>query len=286
MKKAKKISIAVLSVIAILVCLVIIDNNRIQTTHYEYSNEKIPREFDGFKIVQISDLHNKSFGKNQSRLIKKIKDCSPDIIVFTGDMVSRRAKKLQNAESFIRNAVKICDVYYVEGNHERYSYNYNVYFKPFLEGIGVHTLRNKSEKIFKNGKSITVSGLNDPVFTSEYGYDVSLRNEVFCEWIKNVTKRDNNEFQILLSHRPEYFEKYVQFNADLVLSGHTHGGQVILPFVGGVYAPNQGLFPKYDKGKFTLSSTTMIVCRGLGNSISFPRINDCPEIVCVTLKSK
>lgn len=285
MKKRTKILSVVLSIIAITAALIFFGNNRISTSSIDCSNEKIPSEFDGFRIVQITDLHNKLFGKDQKRLIKKIKSLDPDVIVFTGDMVSRREKHLQNAESFVENAVKICPVYYVEGNHEKYSTSYTVYFKPFLEAVGVHTLRNKSEKIFSGGSYITICGVRDLVDVTEFGYDVSLRNDVFCGWIKNVLDKEDG-FKILLSHRPEYFEEYSKNGADLVFTGHAHGGQVILPFIGGVYAPNQGLFPKYYSGEYTLGQTTMIVCRGLGNSILFPRINNSPQIVCVTLKSE
>ena len=285
MKRIKRIITVILCAWIVVCILVIIDNNRIQTSFFEYNNEKIPADFDGYKVVQVSDLHNKWFGKNQIRLMKKIESCKPDIIVFTGDMVSRKATKLENAQNFIKNAVKLCPVYYVEGNHEKYSFYYNVYFKPFLEGIGVHTLRNKSEKIYVGNSSITISGLRDPVYSTEYVSDINSRSEVFVSWINGIIN-DTNDFNILLSHRPEYFEQYCESGADLILTGHTHGGQVILPFIGGLYAPNQGMFPKYDKGIFTIGNSTMIISRGLGNSIMFPRLNNCPEIVCINLKSE
>lgn len=286
LKRKAKILSALLCIVLIATALIVFDNNSIETTSFDYSSEKVPSDFNGFRIVHISDLHNKRFGKNQSRLIEKIKSLAPDIIVFTGDLVSRKAKKVDNAESFIRQAADICPVYYVEGNHERYCALYVAYFRPFLESVGVHTLKNKSEKIFINGSYVTICGVRDYVDVTEFGYEVSQRDEVFRVWLKDVLDTGDDSFKILLSHRPEWFEEYADNSADLVFCGHAHGGQVILPFVGGVCAPDQGMFPKYYSGEYNLGGSTMFVSRGLGNSIFFPRINNRPEIICVTLNHK
>ncbi|MBQ7653585.1 MAG: metallophosphoesterase, partial [Clostridia bacterium] len=137
---------------------------------------------------------------------------------------------------------------------------------------------------FVRDSYITICGVHDLVDATEFGYDVYDREEVYCGWIKDTLATDDDSFKILLSHRPEFFETYAENGADLIFVGHAHGGQVILPFVGGIYAPNQGFFPKYYAGEYKSGSSTMIVSRGLGNSIFFPRINNLPEIVCTTLK--
>lgn len=285
MKRKSKILLIILCFVLIAASIIVFDNNSIQTTSFEYSNAKIPSDFNGYRIVHVSDLHNKKFGDDQNRLTQKINALKPDMIVVTGDTVSRGEKNLSNAESFIKNIVKICPVYYVDGNHDRYSPAYNIYFRAFLNSCGVHTLHNKSEKITLNGSYITICGVRDAVDASMFGYDVSQRNDVFKDWVHDVLNTGDDSFKILLSHQPEWFEEYAKNSADLIFSGHAHGGQVILPFVGGIYAPNQGTFPKYYDGKYTLSSSTMFVSRGLGNSIFFPRINNRPQIICVTLKS-
>lgn len=284
-KKLRIILSVSLSVIIVLSVFVFIGNNKLVITDFEYYNEKIPDEFNGFKIVHLSDLHNKSFGKNQNRLIEKVKSLKPDIIAFTGDIVSRNDKNLHNAEVFVKEILKICPVYLVEGNHEKYCTKYMYMFRAFLSGSGVNVLRNKSVKIEKGNSFITIYGMTNPVFDTSYGYNSISRQETFRQWVEEMSD-ENENFKLLLSHHPEYFESYCQNGFDLTLTGHAHGGQVILPFIGGVYAPNQGLNPKYFSGKYSDGTHTMIVSRGLGNSVCLPRINNSPEIISITLKSE
>ena len=284
-KKLRIILSLFLSIIIVFFTIILLGNFKINITEYEYANEKIPTEFDNFKIVQLSDLHNRSFGKDQKRLIEKIKLLNPDIIVFTGDIVSRNDKNLHNAEVFIKEILKICPVYLVEGNHEKYCIEYMYMFRAFLSGCGVNVLRNESARIEIGDSFITISGMRNPVFDSSYGYDVVARQKTFKDWVKEMSD-DSDDFKILLSHHPEYFDSYCKNGFDLTLTGHAHGGQVILPFIGGVFAPNQGFNPKYYAGEYTDGTHTMIVNRGLGNSTIFPRINNSPEIVSITLKTK
>lgn len=281
MQKSKAVIIFI-SVIFILCVLLTVDENIIDVTFYSYNNKKLPESFNDFTIVHLSDLHNKSFGKNQKNLMKKIGEINPDIIVYTGDIISSKDETVKNAEIFIKECLKICPVYYVEGNHDKYSNTYNRFFQYFLKGSGVHVLRNQFEKITVHNESITVCGIQDYVFATNYGYASSQRIEAYEKWIKE-TIPDDESFKLVLSHRPEFFEEYLKNGADLVLTGHAHGAQVILPFVGGVFAPNQGMFPKWYNGKYNMGECTMIVNRGLGNSIIFPRVNNSPEIVVIKL---
>ena len=280
-KKPRILFIVLIIALAIsLFCLW--QNNSITTTWIDYSNPKVPREFNGFTIVQISDLHNKKFGKNQERLLKKIHEVSPDIIVVTGDLIDRRKYDLDTAMVFINGAIKIAPVYYVSGNHEAWSGNYENISQQLLNS-GVQILDDNKVEVIKNGGVIEILGLSDPDFlTSNYMDGTKLSK--LEEHLTGLS--DDSVFQILLSHRPELFDLYEKENIDIIFSGHAHGGQFRLPFIGGLIAPDQGLFPKYTSGMYTQNKSTLIVSRGLGNSIIPIRIFNRPEIVVVTLQEQ
>lgn len=246
------------------------NNTALQVTKYTVSSSRIPEGFDGFRIVQISDLHNTAFGKDNCRLLGDIRALSPDIIVITGDIVQASPK--EKALQFARQAVEIAPTYYVSGNHE-YRMDHETLFAE-LQEIGVHVLQNQSVSLEKNGERIRLAGVEDPVFDTKTSLEEKL-----------LPLLQEEAYTILLSHRPELFDSYVHCGVDLVFTGHAHGGQFRLPFIGGLYVPNQGIFPKYDAGIFTSGKTNMIISRGLGNS-AFPiRLFNRPEIVAVTLKN-
>ena len=263
---------------ALLSILLILETNCLVVTRFEYKSPKLPAEFDGFKIVQISDLHNKSFGENQEQLLGKIRELSPDIIVVTGDLIDRRFMNLGAAMRFVRGAVSIAPVYYVTGNHEAWSGKYGE-IKRELTGAGVHMADDNVITLIRNGSAIKILGLSDPAFLTaehENRTDTSKLERSIAEL------SDGSLFQVLLSHRPELIDIYAAHGIDLVFSGHAHGGQIRLPFIGALFAPGQGLFPKYSKGMYTLGGTTMIVSGGLGGSVPVRTFNK-PEIVAVTL---
>jgi len=281
MHSGKVIYILIVIIVLLLLLLLFFvwQNNSIAITSISYKNEKIPDEFNGYTIVHISDLHNKKFGKDGKQLIDKIKEASPDIIVITGDLVDRRKLDMDAAIGFIIEALNIAPVYYVSGNHETLSDKYED-IKGRLLFMGVYVLDNDSIKITKNEESITLIGLRDPAFRTLEGKAATNISKLEKN-LKNLY--DDKSFTILLSHRPELFDIYVGNNIDLVFTGHAHGGQIRLPFIGGLIAPNQGIFPKYTTADYTEDDTTMIVSRGLGNS-EFPlRVFNRPEIVKVTL---
>lgn len=277
-KKQKYISLIILFIIFVFV---IWQNNSSTTTASDYSSSKIPLEFNNFTIAQISDLHNKRFGFKQSRLLKKLDTASPDIILVTGDLIDRRKYNLDAAMVFIKGALRIAPVYYVSGNHEAWSGQYSE-IKENLQEAGVIVLDDAKAELARGDSSIIISGVSDPdFFTNSYieGTDTSSMEEVLKKW------SDIDEFKILLSHRPELFNLYVENNMDLIFTGHAHGGQFRIPFIGGLVAPDQGLFPKYTSGSYIKNNSTMYVSRGLGNSIIPVRIFNRPEIVVVTLKA-
>ncbi|NLJ66222.1 MAG: metallophosphoesterase [Clostridiales bacterium] len=271
---------AVLIIACIIFC--IWQNNSITISESDYINSKIPDEFNDFIIVHISDLHNKQFGKNQKYILTKFEGIAPNAIVITGDLVDRRKYDLDKAMAFVEGALDIAPVFYVSGNHEAWSGKYST-IKSELEDAGVHVLDNGVIRLSIGDSSIHMFGVRDPDFhTSNYleGTDITEMTDQFKKW------SSYKSFKILLSHRPELFDLYCENKMDLIFTGHAHGGQVRIPFIGGLVAPDQGLFPKYTSGYYTKDESTMFVSRGLGNSIIPIRIFNRPEIVVVTLKTK
>lgn len=251
-------------------CLV--NNKWLTVTDYSYSSDRLPQEFDGFKIVHISDLHNASFGKNNARLIDKIKRCEPDIIVITGDIADGNRPDIGVSVRFCEEAAKLCPTYYVTGNHE-YALDCDEFaeLSKGIENSGAVFLQNETTQINVGESSLTLVGLNDN----------SLCREDLAKIMENVSP---DSFTILLAHEPQEFEEYCACSPDLIFCGHAHGGQVRLPFVGGLVAPDQGFFPKYTEGRFDQDQTTMYISRGLGNSVIPLRVFDLPEIVCVSFQ--
>jgi predicted MPP superfamily phosphohydrolase len=280
-KRAKRIILSICIAVIALVAFSYYENNALSVTRFQVSSAKLPEGFDTYRIVHLTDLHSKSFGKGQRRLVGKVSKLQPDLIVFTGDLVDRRKYYEEASLTLMRGLTKLAPVYYVTGNHE---YDSNK-FKPLkvgLEQAGVRVLRNQSEMITLGQGGIRIAGVDDPIFNQHADGNADKINEHIDAAFE---ERENGEdvYTILLSHRPELFSVYVQRKIDLTFSGHAHGGQIRLPFIGGLVAPGQGLLPKYEGGQYTEGGSTMIVSRGLGNSIIPQRLFNRPEIVLVEL---
>lgn len=254
-------------------------NFNITTTNVEIKNNKIPTEFDGFKIAHVSDLHNHQW---EGKLIGKIKKEKPDIIAITGDLVDSSKTDFDIALQFIEEANEIAPIYYVTGNHEAWLEDYSS-LKGKLEKANVDMMDDKSSFIQKGNNKIQILGIQDPDFVEHMG-SANIQGEIVGIKTSGILNKDY--FNIVLSHRPEHFKQYVNVGTDLVLTGHAHGGQVRLPFFGGLVAPNQGFFPEYTAGLYNEKNTDMVVSRGLGNSIIPVRINNTPELVIIGLKTK
>ena len=285
--KKNRTKIILLGVIGIILITLIIwvawGNKALELNMYNISSNELPKEFDGFRIAQVSDLHNAEMGKDNQKLISMLKDAEPDIIVITGDMIDSRNTNVDIALAFAEKAMQVAPCYYVTGNHEsRVSEYYEL--KEKLNKLGVTVLEDEKTEFVVSGEKITLIGVNDPTFTSR----LLERDEIeklIDEKFKMLTSEEDG-FTVLLSHRPELFDIYVKNDVDLVFSGHAHGGQIRLPFVGGIYAPNQDFFPEYDGGLYTRDNTNMVVSRGIGNS-RFPfRVNNRPEVVLVELSAE
>lgn len=284
MKKRNKKVFLYVALVA-LICLAawtIWGNTALEVNEYEIVSDRVPQGFDGFRIAQVSDLHNAEFGEENWKLIQMLSQTNPDIIVLTGDLIDSRRTDLDVALEFAWQAGKIARVYYVSGNHEARVPEYED-LKIGLVKAGVVILENQKVQITREGESITFIGIDDPSFQESYLFGDA--EGVAKQAIDNL-QSESDGYTVLLSHRPELFDLYVENQMDLVFSGHAHGGQFRLPFVGGIVAPNQGFFPKYDDGRYDEENTTMIVSRGVGNSIIPIRFNNRPEIVVVQLKSQ
>ena len=251
-----------------------------QLTTHTVISERLPAAFDGYRIAHVSDLHNTEIGKENAKLLALLKDASPNVIAITGDTVDCRRTDVDVALAFLGEAVKIAPCFYVTGNHET-GIEKKAYadYEAAMTALGVTVLHGQAVTVDRGGASISLAGIDDPTFNRRYtgGKGPSLTTD----GIQGLLPADG--FTVLLSHRPEFFETYVSAGVDLVLTGHVHGGQFRLPFVGGLYGPNQGILPTYDAGLYTEGRTNMIVSRGLGNS-SFPiRFNNRPNLVLIEL---
>lgn len=280
-KKYIKSAIVLLIVIALLL-FCNFQNKHLETTYYTYEADQLGVDLDGYRIVQISDLHNAKFGKNNQKLVDRIRECDPDMIVLTGDLVDSNHTNVDRAVQFVDEIVKICPVYYVTGNHE-YWLEKSEYDELMdgLIGARVVILDDQVVEISRGDAKFRLVGLDDKSLAD--GTLGTLLNNA-----QNVAHEDSekNEFTVVLAHEPQYLARYAGTGVDLVLSGHAHGGQFRLPFVGGIVAPDQGFLPEYTAGEYYMNGTEMIVSRGLGNSVIPVRLFNYPEIVCVELKGK
>ena len=261
--------------------------NTLEVTKYVVENKKVPKEFDGYNIVQISDLHSKLFGENNKKLIQKIKSLNPDIVVVTGDLIDGENNNYNVALDFMKEISKLYRVYYIIGNHEQKSLikKYKDYFNK-LHQIDFVNLDNNKVEIVKGDSNINLYGLTVPYSCYKYLFDNQETTSIDIDFLEEkLGKVDREQFNILLAHTPFYFDEYEKWGADLTLCGHVHGGIVRLPLVGGLLSPDRKFFPKYDLGEYIKNKSTMIVSKGLGGSKVLIRVNCKPEIVNIKLKN-
>lgn len=265
-KKYMKIIIS----ISIILILLIYENFTMKITNKSIIDKNIPSEFNGYRILQISDFYNKNFHK-KDYFIKKVGKTNPDIIFITGDIINSRNPNYDIVEKMLINIVKIAPVYYVTGNHESRLEDFPSFFKK-MEKIGINILNDDFKIIKRKNDELNIIGVNDPMYFGEKHLYSKLEEY-----------KEKNKYNILLSHRPELFENYVKHGMNLVFTGHTHGGQIRIPFLGAVFAPNQGIFPKYAEGIHKKEDTNMIINKGIGSSLIPIRIFNRAEIVVLTI---
>ena len=251
-------------IIIVLVIWVLWANTALEFNEITVQGTALPAEFNGFCIAHVSDFHSSALA---DEVIQKLQEAKPDIICITGDLIDRRSTDIAPILDFASALVKIAPCYFVTGNHE--TMISEQLYDSLLKGLSerdVILLEDREILIHRNDAQIALAGH-------------------FWGDTDNVGDISNFDgYRILLSHHPEAFDDYVKGKYDLVLAGHAHGGQVRLPFVGGIYAPGQGVFPEYDAGLYTKDNTNMIVSRGIGNSTIPLRVNNRPEVILVELR--
>ena len=264
-------------------------NNKIDVTEYSILNKKIPEEFNDFKIVQLSDFHSNGYKDTTDIIINKIENINPDIVVMTGDMVSWKIGNIEELEKLISSLSINYPIYYINGNHEQLLeiINLNEYneFLNKIKNLGVAYIKNNFVEIFRDGESINLYEIDIPLVDSTGLY--VKEDELDDDYINNkLSNIKSNKFNILLAHNPLFIDEYSSWGADLVLSGHMHGGVIRIPIIDeGVLSPEKKFFPKYDAGEFKVGDTTMIINRGIGTSSINLRVFNKPEISVITLKS-
>lgn len=279
MKKKVWRWIAAAAALIVLGWALIWGNTALVRTDVLVCSNGIPEAFDAYKIVQISDLHDAQIGENNEKLIAMTAEAEPDCIVLTGDFVDSSRFHPERSLSVAEALVKLAPVYYVSGNHEAIipDADYQA-LTDGLRALGVCVLEDESAELTRGGQSIRLIGLTDIGF---HPGTLEEKKDALRTALSALLPED--EFSVTLAHRPELMDVYTECGAPLVLSGHAHGGQIRLPGIGGLIAPGQGLFPKYTEGKYEENGTTLVVSRGIGNSVLPLRVNDRPQIVVVQL---
>lgn len=246
-------------------------------SQYEITLTEGMEGLDGYKIVQIADLHS---AKLEKELEEALEQLQPNLIVMTGDLVNREDRDFTQALSTAALAVRFAPTYFVRGNHE-VDNPYYARLRQGLEAVGVTILEDEGVVLEYHGACLNLVGVKD--VTAHAG----SRTEAI-EAMGQTAKKQfvKGAYHVLLSHRPSLLETYGACGADLVFSGHAHGGQVRLPIIGAVFAPDQGLWPQVTAGVHTAGQAQVVVSRGLGNGTPFPRLWNGPELVTVTLRAQ
>lgn len=263
-------------------------NRALCCEYYKIRQNNIPRAFDNACIVMISDLHERTFGKHNVTLVEKISLAHPDYIVIAGDLLVKGERFIcENSVSLLKQLVRLAPVYFAPGNHEDYMKNHcekeYLHFLHTLEELGVVYLDNASVILERGEDKLRITGLSLP---KRYFAKFWDKQQLPTQELEDLIGKKTSCYQILIAHHPDYFSAYASWGADLVFSGHVHGGVVILPFIGGVISTSFQLFPKYDFGLFEEGETKMVLSRGLGVHTIPLRIGNVPEISVIRLERK
>ncbi len=274
-----------LLILLILKALIYISKNCLKIKKYTVKNDKIPKDFNGYKIVHLTDVHSKIYGENNIEVISKIKSINPDIVVMTGDIISQCEKDIDRFISMYKDIYINYPTYYSIGNHERkLGIKKYKYYLNQLSKLGVHVIVNGTEKIYKGDSYVVINALKfrenmqSKVLTEE-------RREKYIKYMKNKLDRvQENEYNILLAHDPENFKLYKELGVDLVLSGHVHGGLIRIGKIC-LLSPRRKFFPKYAYGMTKEENTTIITSSGMGAARLDIRLFNRPELVEIKLVS-
>ncbi|MCW3490032.1 metallophosphoesterase [Dethiobacter alkaliphilus] len=253
--------------LAILLITMVTKAHVVTVKHYEVAIEELPPAFDGLRVLHVTDLHSKKYGDKQKGLADLLGKEEYDLVAVTGDIVDMRNRSLEPATKFIE-LLGDKPVFFVPGNHEVKT---GIEFREKLDELEVTRLENRALKFQYGGQHIWLVGVNDP-------------HEDWDKLVDALSEVIDGSPRVLLAHSPTIFEQAVEQEIDLVLAGHTHGGQIRLPFLGVLFISGQGLFPRYVYGEYMEGKTTMIVNSGIGETVFNIRLETKPEVVIVTLR--
>lgn len=277
----------------------ILEQRLLVRSEYIIHSDKLGEDIKELSFTVLADLHGKGFGHNNKRLLKKLLEAKPDFIIIAGDMITKR-KLCYPGKTYnlIKEISEHFPIYYAYGNHEQYfedlaqtandesnkknnaMYESWCVYKIRLKQLGVHLLDNSSIVLQYNKSKVSITGLSLPAQFYDRRNKSELKQNILTSIIGN---RDKEGYQLLIAHNPIYFADYIKWGADLVISGHVHGGLIRLPFIGGIISPQVKLFPKYDAGQYCEKDSYMVVSRGLGSHSFMPRFLNPPELVNIRL---
>lgn len=277
--KGKKKYLGISLIVIFIVFLVCAFYNGLVVKKYIVTSDKL-KAGESIRIVLISDLHSHIYGKDQKRIVSLIKKQNPDIIALAGDMADDEVP-IEGTEQFLEGLKGFAPIYYVTGNHEFWSRDIKN-IKSIIEKHDVIILENEYRELRIKNSEIIIGGIDDPEVAWYEKTGFNLKKEMDNSFLELA---DKSCFKILLAHRPELIEMYKNYSFDLVLSGHSHGGQVKIPFIlNGLFSPNQGWFPEYAGGEYRHDSLTHIVSRGVSFNPRLPRIFNPPEVVVIDIE--
>lgn len=305
MKILMILAIAAVIAAAVIVIEIYREVHHFCITHYTVQSSGLRGLEKEIKILFLSDLHNRAYGANNEKLLQAVRDESPDLILIGGDMlVGKAGVPYDSALEFVRQLPAVCPVYYANGNHEgrmkeypeAYGYAYESYRQALTE-CGVRFLENDICHVTINGREIALCGLELPISTyRKFQKDQITADDITDFFVLSPCKGNGksaenlpelqDEFKILLAHNPAYMDAYLDWGADLILSGHLHGGLVRVPGLGGIVTPQGFLFPKYSGEMTKEGEQTVIVSRGLGSHTLNIRLFNTPELISIRLKPR
>lgn len=274
MKKIRRL-LALLALFALAAGFVYWQNFTLQVEPVELFFESLPPQFDGLRVAELSDLHGRSFGKNNVRLLRTLQKARPDMICICGDLFDEKTD-LTMLEPLLTGLTDIAPVYYVTGNHEWQVKNLREILQK-MRAWGVTVLENEGRVLSRGGAEMVVAGVHDPCGPYDMKTPAAL--------VRELRSAQGNDFILMLSHRNDELAMWSQLDVQLVLSGHCHGGVVRLPFVGGVFGTRRELFPEYDAGVYRQDGTTLFVSRGLGYTNVHFRLFNRPHVPIMILRS-
>lgn len=255
----------------------------LEVTNYVLSSPKLTAPI---RVVQLTDLHNSEFGENNERLVRMVSQQHPDLILMTGDMLNGREDETEIAASLVRRLTEVAPVYFSYGNHEvTHERMFGRDLTALFEEAGATVLNRTYEDVTVNGQAIRLGGIYGYCLPEKYYYSGEAKRWE-CEYLKKF--QNTESYTVLLAHLPTCWirnDNLDIWQIDCVVLGHEHGGQIRLPLIGGLYAPDQGFFPGRSSGIYASQDEkrVMVLSRGLGSGVGVPRLNNVPEIVVVDI---